>query len=153
MAHVREQIRDAVVSVVTGLSTTSSRVFVNRQTEITEDELPCLNVSTTSSEMVDEYSDYYRFNTYDLALTIEGFASGETNVDETLEDILAEVDTAIAADVQLEAALGGDKVWFCILESASMDELDEKSTPASTLTMEYRVRYRTSAGDPTTLIS
>jgi hypothetical protein len=153
MPHAREQIRDAIVTTVTGLTTTSTRVHSNRQYNLTEAELPALKVITGDMEQVEDYSDIYRFLTWDLSVTIEAHAQGKANVDETLEDILAEVQTALAADIQLATALSPKKVWFVNLDAATMDEFDEKAVSAGMLTMEYRVRFRTTAADPTTLIS
>ncbi len=155
MQHVHEQILDAVVALVTSLSTTGSRVHRNRQYDITPSQLPALNVVEGEAAIVEEESSYYRYITRDFELTIYGYAAAANDVDETLKDILNEVVQALAGDSQLAASLAAlghsGRVWFCVMDSSEMPEIDEKATPSGPIEMNCRVRYRTSATDPTTL--
>jgi hypothetical protein len=48
MAHVRKQIRDAVITSVTGLTTTGSNVFRSRIYPLEQTKLPGLCVFTRS---------------------------------------------------------------------------------------------------------
>ncbi len=48
MAHVRKQIRDAIVTAVTGLTTTGSNVFRSRIYPLESGKLPGLCVYTKS---------------------------------------------------------------------------------------------------------
>ena len=156
MAHVREQIRDAVVATLTGLTTTGPSVHSNPEYDITESQLPCLIVKTDgdTEEMNVEYSDYYRFNTWDLPVLVQGIVQDGSDSDEVCDDIAAEVQVALAADIQLAAALSPKKVWYCIVRSLGVEEPDgEKAVPTRTVNISLEVRYRTSAADPTTLIS
>jgi len=153
MAHAREQVRDAIVSTVTGLTTTGSSVYPNRQYDLTEAELPALRVYTGDMEQVEDYSNIYEYLTWDMAVIIEAHAQAKADLDEQLEDILGEVQTAIAADVQLATALSPKKVWFTNLDEVEVERFDEKAVPAGMILMTYRVRFRTTAADPTTLVS
>ena len=46
--HVRQQIRSAIITQVTGLTTTGINVFEHRVYPLAEDDLPAIVVSTTS---------------------------------------------------------------------------------------------------------
>ena len=50
MTHVRKQIRDLVATAVTGLTTTSTRVYSDRAHPIPQDKLPALRVFFASEE-------------------------------------------------------------------------------------------------------
>jgi len=49
MSHARQQVRDAVVTAVTGLTTTSTRVYASRV--YPHDSLPSLAVYTLEEEI------------------------------------------------------------------------------------------------------
>ena len=51
MSHVRKQIRDAVVTALTGLSTTGSRVYKSRIYPLETGKLPGLAIYTKSEEI------------------------------------------------------------------------------------------------------
>ena len=49
--HVRKQIRDAIVTLVTGLTTTGSNVFAGRTYALQDSELPALRVYTGDEDL------------------------------------------------------------------------------------------------------
>ena len=48
--HIRQQIREALGTQLTGLATTGANVFQTRIYPIEDDELPCLTISNESEE-------------------------------------------------------------------------------------------------------
>ena len=56
MPHIRKQIRDAIATAVTGLTTTGSRVHKSRVNDLAASELPLLAIYTTSEQTNEEQS-------------------------------------------------------------------------------------------------
>jgi len=78
LAHLRKQIRDYVVTALTGLSTTSSRVYAkSEEVETTTITRPRTQVRT-------------------LTLTVEGFAVAISGLDNTLDATSLEVEDGLA---------------------------------------------------------
>lgn len=107
-AHVRKQIRDHVVTTLTGLATTGGRVYTHRRYPLGRGELPGLLVYTMSENVVTETMGVPRRLNRDLQLGIEVVASDdEGTLDDTLDQICKEVETALATD-PLRAGLALD---------------------------------------------
>lgn len=138
MAHARQTIREAAASKVTGLTTTGANVFQSRMVPQTT-ALPCLLVATNDEEIVAGTIGTIVERLLDLVIT--GVAKATSNVDDTLDLIAAEVETAMAT-FTYRAELQRIEVDF--------DESLEK--PAGRIALTYRVTYLTTAGVPGTPI-
>ena len=79
MAHQRKTIRDRVITVLTGLSTTGSNVFNSRVYPNEESKLPLLNVFTLS-ETVE--LDSVKSTIREMELVVEGFALSLIHISE-----------------------------------------------------------------------
>ncbi len=147
MSHVREQIRDAIVTLVTGLTTTTSHVHVNRSYKLTEAELPALRIYTLGDIPDEENSQPLR-TVRDMEIVIEGVAQAKTALDEKLDDICAEVEAAIAADDTLSG-----KVWWTRYQGTEteMDD-DTHAVPVGVAKMAFSARFEINRTDPTTLL-
>ena len=101
--HLRRQIRERIVSDVTGLSTTGSNVFEGRVYPVEESKLPCLLVydSEEEIEMQTLTPAGSRSVQATLNVVIEGYANGGSGSDvlDTLAGIQKEVQVAMAGDV------------------------------------------------------
>lgn len=71
MAHQRKSIRDNVITTLTGLTTTGSRIYNTRILPNLESNLPCLNVYTVSESS--EEIDFLSIQR-DLILAVDGYA-------------------------------------------------------------------------------
>ena len=111
--HLRRQIRERIVSDVTGLSTTGSNVFEGRVYPVEESKLPCLLVydSEESIEVQTLSPAGSRSMMATLNVVIEGYANGGdgATVLDTLAGIQKEVQIALAGDVSINS-LAGDSV-------------------------------------------
>ena len=67
MAHIRKEIRDDIITTVTGLDTTGKNVFRSRVHPITANKLPAIAVFNKSEE-VERVSLY--FNTSNIFLSV-----------------------------------------------------------------------------------
>lgn len=154
MIHARKQIRDAVVSAVTGLVTTGANV-INGQVFATHDaQLPGLAVYARSEEIDPDIGGKDHFQARTLSVTIEanakaeiGFDKPDSGLDDLLDQILAEVELAIFNSIQL--------AMLCrCLDFVSFDtEVSKEGENATgTLTMILNVQYLTDKGAPEVII-
>lgn len=143
MSHARQQIREAVATLVTGLTTTGSNVFQSRVYRLQASELPALLVYTNSETV--ERSHMTSGLVRELTLRVEGIAKALANIDDTLDTIGAEV----------EAALGGQEpagVEDLVLQSADVTINGEGEQQVGAIVMDFLVRYRTNQAAPETIL-
>ena len=138
--HLRRQIRERIVSDVTGLSTTGSNVFEGRVYPVEESKLPCLLVydAEESIEAQTLSPAGSRSMQATLNVVIEGYANGGSGSDvlDTLAGIQKEVQVAMAGDVDINS-LAGDSVPI----SADISLSGEGAKPSGSNRITYRVKY------------
>lgn len=137
MSHARSQIRAGIVALLTGLVTTSNRVFQSRMRPQSDASLPCLLI-TTNDEQIDSSVD--GILTRNLTLSVRGIAKGSTTLDATLDQIALEVESIMATE---------HKATFDRLEIDFEDGL-EKTT--GSITLHYQYQYFTAADNPAVMI-
>lgn len=143
MAHARQAIREALAAALIGLASTGARVFQSRMRP--QDSLPCL-LATTNDEDVQRV-DMDSIEERDIDLEIVGVAKAAADVDDVLDTIAAEVETAIGAN----NTLGGrvKRMHLTRLRYEFDDELDQ---PVGLVRLTYRSTYFTNAGVPGTTL-
>lgn len=141
MAHARRQIREAIAAVVTGLASTGSRVFQSRMRA--QEALPCLLVVTHDEQI--ERTGLGDELERQVDVEITGVAKAAANVDDALDAIAEEVETAIGPN----NALGG-LVRATELRSLKTELDDELEQPVGLIRLAYRCTYFTPAGAPGT---
>lgn len=145
MPHVRQSIRDNVVTAVTSLSTTGANVFRSRVYPLGENKLPALCVYSAAEEV--EYNRLDRTRDVDrtVEIVVEAYVRATSNYDNTLDTICAEVEAGMAADVTR-----GGYANDCKLTQTEFDYSDEGDRPIGTARMTYAVEYRTAENLATT---
>ena len=94
--HARQQLREAVAAAVTSLTTTGANVFQSRFYPLQVSELPCLIV-TTDGDNVENITVHNPVQQQRATrVRIDGYARSVSSVDDTLDTISKEVETAIA---------------------------------------------------------
>ena len=144
MAHQRKTIRDRVITVLTGLSTTGSNVFNSRIYPNEESKLPLLNVFTLS-ETVE--LDSVKSTIREMELVVEGFASANSNIENTLDNIATEVEEALGSDTDLNGT--------CLSHNITNTEItlyNEGSKPIGVVRLTFSVTYRTTQANVEALI-
>jgi hypothetical protein len=141
--HARQAIREAAAAAVTGLALTGARVFQSRMRA--QDELPCLLVTTNSEDVSRE--DLGDMEQRDIEIEFLGVAKAASNVDDTLDTIAEQVETALGAN----NTLGGNvkRMQLTALRPEFDDELEQ---PVGLMRMTYRATYYTNAGVPGTTL-
>lgn len=145
MAHMRTQIRQAVVAALTGLPTTGARVFVNSVYELRAADLPCLLVQTGGEPQIDAMTVAGTALQRQHLVRVKAVAKQASGLQDALDQMLLEVEGALAL-----STLGGLvkrmelKAIEEPVESAALD------TPAGELTATWLVTYITPTTNPDT---
>ena len=144
MAHHRETVRDAIVAAVTSLTTTGARVYRSRVYPLASGKLPGLVVYCRSETSEPELVIGIPRRLVRVAqFVVEGYARATTDVDETLDDIAEQVETALGG-----SQLGG-AARDCTLASTEIDFADGGDQPLGIIRMTFAVTYRTAENAPT----
>ena len=145
MSHVRRQIRSAAAAALTGLATTGDRVYPSRLSTVTDADLPCLLVNTDDEAIAGaDVLDSVQERT--LTLNIRACAKTTANLDDLLDTMAEEVETALAGET-----LGG-AAKMIQLNSISIDMDAGLDCPAGIATMTYSITYYIASGSPGTAL-
>lgn len=146
MAHVRKQIRDQFVTLLTaGVSLVSSRVYATRVYPLTQAKLPAITVTigsessglmTMGATMGSKSLD----RTVDIAVSI--YENATASLDSAIDAIAVQIEEAIGADFTL-----GGIAKESVLTSTSIDFSGETEQPVGIATLTFSVRYVTSLTD------
>ena len=145
MAHARTQIRNQLITTLTGLMTTGSNVFNSRV--YNHDVLPCISVYTLSEELGEE-SSLKQFRL--LNVMVEVRAKAADNLEDTLDQIGVEVENAIFNNG--DTTLSGKCKDFDY-EGLDIELSGEAEQPFGLMTMRFLALYRVSKEATETLIA
>ena len=143
MTHARQQIREQLVTTLTGLTTTANRVYDTRI--YTHDQLPCLTVYA-DRDIIDEELSTRTRQLHELQIRIEVRAKAKDGVENLIDTICAEIETVIYSDVTLNA-----KVVDVRLEETNIEYSVEQDQPIAMATMTIMAVYRIAPGAHSTL--
>lgn len=143
MAHVRQSIRDNIVSTVTGLSTTASRVYRSRLYPMDSAKLPgiCIYTKSEQSELLTMGSN--RTVSRRVGVNIEIYAAALTNYDNSLDSIAAEIEIALMAD-RTRGGFAKDTV----ITGFDANYSGEGEKPVATGVIEVEILYHTKEATP-----
>jgi len=143
--HVRQSIRQAVVTAVTGLTTTSSRVFDSRILPQSASDLPCLRVyATTETSEEATLVNLARV----CQIVVQGVARATSEVEDTLDTIAEEVETAIAGAAGITSA-GAKEIHIV---STELEFEADGDNPHGMVTLTFAALYHTARATPGTAI-
>ncbi len=148
MAHARDQIRDAVLAAVTGLTTTKKNAFASRVHPMNDNEMPCLLVFTRS-----ETSNPATFGTARrierrLQVMVEGYVKMAAGYDDRLDKISTEIEKAIYNNTSLKAL-----VEDIFLADTEIKLTGEAEKPVAVVSMNFAALYYTPENDPETILT
>jgi hypothetical protein len=144
MSHVRQQIREAAATLLTGLTTTAARVYQSRIYTLRDTDLPCLLINADDEQDVTLGLNEYAAQERSLQLSIRCVSKQVADLDDKLDTMLAEVETALG-----NQTLGG-KAKTLQLESIAIEMSDELEKPVGIATAVFRITYYTATGTPGT---
>lgn len=137
MTHVRTQIRDDIVTTLTGLTTTGSNVFRSRIFPLEETNLPALCIYTKSETSEYDTIGLPRSVNRVLDVAVEAYVKGVSNYDNTLDTIAVQMEEAIAADITL-GGLAKDAQITAFEADFAGDGEQPVAVGRFTVTVEYR---------------
>lgn len=137
MSHVRQQIRDDIVTTLTGLVTTGSNVFRSRIFPLEQTNLPALCIYTKSEASEYDTIGLPRSVNRVLDVAVEAYVKGVSNYDNTLDTIAVELEEAIAADITL-GGLAKDAQITAFEADFAGDGEQPVAVGRFTVTVEYR---------------
>ena len=146
MSHVRKQIRDQFVTLLTaGVTLVSSRVYATRVYPLTQAKLPAITVTigsessglmTMGATMGSKSLD----RTVDIAVSV--YENATASLDSAIDAIAVQIEEAIGADFTL-----GGIAKESVITSTSIDFSGETEQPVGIATLTFSVRYVTSLTD------
>lgn len=145
MAHARQAIREAVATLLTGLTTTGANVFQSRVFPYSDAVLPALNVVTENEEVEEHITGTTTLRR--LVVRVEGRAKATSNIDDTLDTIAAEVEAAFYGDPQLS---GSAKFGGLVSTAIELDGESEK--PVGKVSLFFDIVYHVDGTAPTVII-
>ncbi len=148
MAHIRKQVRDDLVTTLTGLAQTGTNVFLGRAHPIAEAKLPALFIRTPSEESgwsnVGPDPAYQR----NITAVIGIVAVGGENVINTLDSIAVLVENAIHAD----PTLGGTADDLMLVSTETDPPAGDGDQIANAMELTFIIETRTARSDSETKV-
>jgi hypothetical protein len=102
-SHVRQQMREAIVTALTGLDTTGTRVYASRVYPVQQSELPGLLVYVTgeSVETLTIHANAHQQRS--IEVSVEVVFGAIADLDDTLDQCAQEVEVALASGVSVDS--------------------------------------------------
>jgi hypothetical protein len=145
--HVRQQVRDAVVARLFGLTLTGPHVFKQRLRPVDQANLPCILVNTDEEEVLP--ATIHSTIARQLVLTIRCMAQGtDGSLDDTLDEIAEDVEAELGNGTPI--LVGASEQLLLTAVGVEFDTEGEK--PAGALTLTYRYEYFTTTAAPGTAL-
>ena len=140
MAHKRVQIKARIQTVLTGLATTGSNVFLSRTYPIATSDLPGLLIYANSESIQRLEIGIQNRQQRTLDLSIEAVAKG-ASAESTLDQVTVEVEEAMANDQTLNGLAIDSRITDTQIRQASAE------SEFFIATLRYEVLYRTTEND------
>lgn len=145
--HVRKQLRDAVVLAVTGLATSGAKVYAESAKIMQDQHLPGLKVYTDGEDGADETISSPSVRLRTVNLVVECVAKTDAGMDDLLDQMAAEVETALAGGV----TIGGD-VLPLPYDGAEARTSGEQEQFTGSIALRFTVDLRNLSTEPDVLI-
>lgn len=145
MAHVRQQIRDAVTTLVTGLPTTGSNVFVSRVSPlVVGTDTPGLMIFTLDEPVRTIDRDGHQMR--DLSVTVDACVDASSSTaDDTMDTICAEVEGALGSTITISSV-----ACELVLATTVVELQSTFQTAVAIARMNFIVTVQTDQGAPST---
>lgn len=149
--HMRNQIRDAVVTVLRGTAPSRMRVFAMRRMPLAAEHLPALLVYTLAEDSAVETMSGPRYLSRDLDLVVEGVTQDNDTLEDSLDQLAAIIEARLgtALNDPTSALRGLARAGSLVRTEIGMrppQSPDEAGTGHIVTT--FRVNYRTRSDNP-----
>lgn len=141
--HLHKQIRGALVTKLTGLTTTGARVYANRLLPLPDALSPTLNIT-----LDEEDAEVGIQNIVDrrLGLVVEAYAKATAALDDTLDQVAKEVETALAGGITV-----GSRTLDVFYVGMSFEDA-QSDKPVGVRRMRFSIPYTAMSNAPDVLI-
>lgn len=147
MAHVRTQIRDRLMTILTGLATTGSRVYRSRVHPMTENTMPGICVYCGTEKAV---GGTLKATEKAMNIVIDAYVAG-SEYDDDVDQIQAEVEAALYADFSDKRYFAG-LVTNLAYATAESKYFGDAKVKHGILRMIYEATYSTEDGNAETAV-
>lgn len=144
-AHLHTQIRAAVVSALTGLTTSGPRVYANRLQPLPDALSPTLLVTLDEEDAATLTMTAPAMIERTLTVVVAACAKASAALDDTLDTMSKEVETALAAGI----SVGGQTLNLFYGGMTYADEQGDK--PVGVKRMSFEVSYTAMSNAPDVL--
>ena len=148
MSHARQQIREKFGTLLTGLTTTTTHVTESRVYPVATASLPHLSIYSVQEELNEDLGVIGDLEFRTLTVVVEARAKQNSDLDDKLDTIAAEVETAIFANPTLDALAKTTE-----LISTSIEQDDESEKKTGLMIMNFEVTYRINRTAPEAIIT
>lgn len=145
--HVRQQVREAMGTLLTGLTTTGARVYQSRARPLSDAELPALRIYTDGDEVETLTVDRPAAQERTVDIRVEAVARVSDNLDDTLDTICKEVETVIGNNPTLSG-----KARDCLYTGVKIDMQANGDRVAGVASMSFRADAQTMSNTPDILL-
>jgi len=146
MAHVRKQIRDKFVTILTaGVPLVSRRVYATRVYSLTQAKLPAITISSgaeSSSLMTIGATMGAKSLNRTLEVTVSIYENANASLDSLIDAIAVQIEESIGADFTLSGIAKQS-----VLTSTNIEFSGETEQPVGIATLTFSVQYITSLTD------
>ncbi len=142
--HVRKQLREAIESRLTNLTTTTSNVFGYRIHPLAVTRLPALVITTPGDDAVPLGITEPVIVERDLQVLVQGICGGTAALDDTLDTIAKEVEIALSTGLTVSSR---DYLLYYRGMETSFDDGDKQ---IGVISMRYAVKLFNVANTPDT---
>lgn len=143
MAHIRKEIRDDIITTVTGLATTGKNVFRSRVHPIASNKLPALAVFNKTEEVLYGTHSAPRLQERIAVYDIEAYVKANIDYDNTLDQICLEVEEALTADLTR-----GNSARDTRITSFAADFNGDGEQPLAVARLTVEVTYQVRENNP-----
>lgn len=144
--HAHKQVRSAIVTALTGLTTSGSRVYANRLYPLADTGVPALRIFLDSEESTDQTVHKPTTQERTVRLVVECIAKATSSLDDTVDLMSKEVEIALAAGVTVSGVL----LLPVYTGSEFDDEISDK--PIAAKRLNFDVMFYTLNNAPDDLI-
>lgn len=147
MAHARQQIKTAVITAVTGLTTTGANVFVDEVHPTAAGSLPALTVRVDREDLRDDLGDMGDMEIREMTMIVDAVEQDKTSLSTNLDQICLEVEAGMMSNQALF-----NLVFDYNLRSTAFELSGDGDEPIGTASMEWVLSYQIDRAAPDTII-
>ena len=148
MAHIRQQIREAAVTVLTGATAAGSRVYKSSRTDpFPADELPGIRVSVPNEESGVQNKGSPALLGREIVLRVAAWDAAGDDIDDLLDDLAEDIEVAVAVSARF-----GGLALEVTLSSTEVEITGEGANRAGVIVLDFGVVAATLESDPATAV-